>query len=93
MASAGQGAKRLFFIGHQANLGVLRTACERSGLAEASHWHNVTAFGNTGCAGAPATLSQHWDELRRGIVWPWPLWVADSPGPGWPSRCGGEDVP
>jgi 3-oxoacyl-[acyl-carrier-protein] synthase-3 len=66
MASAGQGAKRLFFIGHQANLGVLRTACERSGLPEASHWHNVTAFGNTGCAGAPATLSQHWDELRPG---------------------------
>jgi 3-oxoacyl-[acyl-carrier-protein] synthase-3 len=57
---------RLFFIGHQANLGVLQTACERSGIAEDHHWHNVTAFGNAGCAGAPSVLSQHWDDLRPG---------------------------
>lgn len=58
--------KQLFFIGHQANLGVLQTACERSGLPEENHWHNVTAFGNVGCAGAPSVLSQHWNELRPG---------------------------
>jgi len=57
---------RLFFIGHQANLGVLRTACERSGVDEQSHWHNVTAYGNTGSAGAPSVLSQHWEELQPG---------------------------
>lgn len=57
---------RFFFIGHQANLGVLQTACERSAVAEENHWHNVTAFGNAGCAGAPSVLSQHWDELRSG---------------------------
>jgi len=56
----------LFFIGHQANLGVLETACERSGIAPDHHWHNVTSFGNVGCAGAPSVLSQHWDDLRPG---------------------------
>jgi len=47
------------FVGHQANLGMLRTACERTGIKEDQHWHNVEYFGNTGCSGAPAVLSQH----------------------------------
>jgi len=54
------------FIGHQANMGMLATVCERVGIAEENHWHNVEDFGNTGCAGAPAVLSQHWDKLRDG---------------------------
>jgi 3-oxoacyl-[acyl-carrier-protein] synthase-3 len=57
---------RFRFIGHQANLGALRTVCERAGIAEEEHWANVEMFGNTGCAGAPAVLSSHWDELRSG---------------------------
>jgi 3-oxoacyl-[acyl-carrier-protein] synthase III len=57
---------RVFFIGHQANYGVLQTACERTGINPANHWYNVNAFGNVGCAGAPSVLSQHWDELRAG---------------------------
>ena len=59
-------AKRFLFVGHQANLGVLRTACERAEVAEENHWHNVTEFGNTGSAGAPSVLSQHWHDLRPG---------------------------
>jgi len=58
--------RRVFFIGHQANLGVLETAAERSGVAPANHWFNVNLFGNVGCAGGPSVLSQHWDELRSG---------------------------
>jgi 3-oxoacyl-[acyl-carrier-protein] synthase III len=54
------------FIGHQANLGALRTVCERAGIPEAEHWYNVDEFGNTGCAGAPSVLSKHWEELRPG---------------------------
>ncbi len=57
---------RFKFVGHQANLGMLETACERAGIAEQNHWHNVEDFGNTGCSGAPAVLSQHWDELQSG---------------------------
>ena len=65
-ASIPEDAKRLFFVGHQANLGVLQTACERSGVDEKHHWHNVTVFGNVGCAGAPSVISQHWEELQPG---------------------------
>ncbi len=57
---------RFFFIGHQANLGVLQTAAERSGMSPENHWYNVNRFGNVGCAGGPSVLSQHWDELRSG---------------------------
>jgi 3-oxoacyl-[acyl-carrier-protein] synthase-3 len=57
---------RFRFIGHQANLGALRTVCERAGVGEDQHWHNVSDFGNTGSSGAPAVLSAHWDELRSG---------------------------
>ncbi len=54
------------FVGHQANLGMLRTACERTGISEDQHWHNVENFGNTGCSGAPAVLSQHWNDFAPG---------------------------
>ncbi|MBI4632399.1 MAG: ketoacyl-ACP synthase III [Deltaproteobacteria bacterium] len=56
----------LKFVGHQANSGMLATVCERCGIAEHNHWHNVETFGNTGCSGAPAVISQHWDELSPG---------------------------
>jgi 3-oxoacyl-[acyl-carrier-protein] synthase III len=65
----GEGAEngnRLLFIGHQANLGMLQSVCVRAGIAEASHWHNVEDFGNTGAAGAPSVLSQRWEDLRAG---------------------------
>jgi len=57
---------RFIFIGHQANLGMLQTVCERSQIKENNHWHNVEFFGNTGCSGAPAVLSQRWNDLRPG---------------------------
>jgi 3-oxoacyl-[acyl-carrier-protein] synthase-3 len=55
---------RFQFVGHQANLGMLQTVCTRAGIAEANHWHNVEDYGNTGCAGAPSVVSQHWDDLH-----------------------------
>lgn len=66
MAAAPPDAKRRIFIGHQANLAVLRTACERTGITGDHHWHNVVWFGNTGSSGAPAVLSQRWEELCPG---------------------------
>jgi 3-oxoacyl-[acyl-carrier-protein] synthase-3 len=57
---------RFRFIGHQANLGALRTVCERAEIPGEEHWYNVDAFGNTGCAGGPSVLSEHWEELRSG---------------------------
>jgi 3-oxoacyl-[acyl-carrier-protein] synthase-3 len=57
---------RFIFVGHQANLGMLKTVCERTGIPEQNHWHTVVEFGNTGCSGAPAVVSQQWDELHPG---------------------------
>jgi 3-oxoacyl-[acyl-carrier-protein] synthase III len=57
---------RFRFIGHQANLGALRTVCERAEISDEAHWCNVADFGNTGGAGAPAVLSRHWEELLPG---------------------------
>jgi len=59
-------SNRFRFIGHQANLGMLEAVCERAGIATESHWHNVEDFGNTGCSGAPAVLSQRWGDLKPG---------------------------
>ncbi|HON99974.1 MAG TPA: 3-oxoacyl-[acyl-carrier-protein] synthase III C-terminal domain-containing protein [Syntrophales bacterium] len=57
---------RFLFVGHQANLGMLKTVCERAEIDGSCHWQNVRDYGNTGCAGAPAVLSQRWDDLRGG---------------------------
>lgn len=57
---------KLHFVGHQANLLVLESVARRAELSADEHWHNVVDYGNTGAAGAPSVLSQHWDELRAG---------------------------
>lgn len=54
------------FVGHQANLSMLNTVCERADIAPENHWYNVTQYGNTGSSGAPAVISQHWDDLKPG---------------------------
>jgi 3-oxoacyl-[acyl-carrier-protein] synthase-3 len=59
-------AKRFIFIGHQANLSMLQTVCERAGIAPENHWYGVDQFGNTGCCSAPSVLSAHWSELEPG---------------------------
>jgi len=56
----------LKFVGHQANLGMLNTVCERCGFVPDNHWYNVIEFGNTGCSSAPAVLSQNWERLQPG---------------------------
>jgi 3-oxoacyl-[acyl-carrier-protein] synthase III len=59
-------AKRFIFIGHQANLGMLNTVCDRTGILPENHWYSVDHFGNTGCCSAPGVLSMHWDEIKSG---------------------------
>ena len=58
--------KQFKFVGHQANLSMLRTVCERANIEEGNHWHNVEYFGNTGCAGAATVLSERWDDFAPG---------------------------
>jgi len=57
---------RFFFVGHQANFGMLTTVCERCGITDEHHWFNVDTYGNTGGAGAPCVLSQHWNDIGPG---------------------------
>jgi 3-oxoacyl-[acyl-carrier-protein] synthase-3 len=61
-----ENGRRLLFVGHQANLSVLSTVCERTAIPDGCHWHNVTMFGNTGCSGAPAVVSQRWHDFKPG---------------------------
>lgn len=64
--SSGDEAKRLIFIGHQANLMVLKTVCDRGGIAAENHWYNVDQFGNTACCSAPSVLSMRWNDIKPG---------------------------
>jgi 3-oxoacyl-[acyl-carrier-protein] synthase III len=51
------------FIGHQANLLMLNSVCDRAHILPEHHFSNVADFGNCGAAGAPSVLSQQWDSL------------------------------
>jgi 3-oxoacyl-[acyl-carrier-protein] synthase-3 len=55
-----------YFIGHQANLTMLRSVCERQDVRPDRHLYNVDRFGNCGAAGAPGVLSQNWDLFIPG---------------------------
>lgn len=55
-----------WFIGHQANLTMLRSVCSRIGVTEDRHLFQVDQFGNTGAAGPPSLLSCHWDRFAAG---------------------------
>ena len=57
---------RMYFIGHQANLLMLQSACRMAPVADELHLHNVADFGNCSSAGAPSILSQHWDRFQDG---------------------------
>jgi 3-oxoacyl-[acyl-carrier-protein] synthase-3 len=55
-----------YFIGHQANLGILTRACARAGFAPEQHLTNIESFGNCGAAGAPGVLAQSFGRMRAG---------------------------
>ena len=60
----GQGDVTL--IGHQANLRMLESVQRRCEVPDARHRYNVHVRGNTGAAGAPSVLSEHWDDPSMG---------------------------
>lgn len=61
-----QDYSRLLFIGHQANLLMLQSVCSSMKIEEQDHFFNVDARGNCAAAGAPAVLSERWDEFKDG---------------------------
>ncbi|MCZ6465627.1 MAG: ketoacyl-ACP synthase III [Proteobacteria bacterium] len=54
------------FIGHQANLRMLETVCQRCEVPEDRHHSNVEWYGNTGAASAASVLSMAWEKWRPG---------------------------
>lgn len=58
--------ERTSFIGHQANLRMLQSVCERVGISPSRHYFNVDQFGNCGAASAPGVLSQFWKNFSAG---------------------------
>ncbi|AEI62823.1 3-oxoacyl-ACP synthase III family protein [Corallococcus macrosporus] len=61
-----KGAGAVALIGHQANLRMLESVQRRCEVPEARHFFNVNRRGNTGAAGAPSVLSEHWDDPTVG---------------------------
>ncbi len=61
-------AQELVFIGHQANLTMLKSVVRRSRIPAEQHWFNIVTFGNQSSAGAPIVLSQRWDEVADGAL-------------------------
>lgn len=57
-----------YFIGHQANLRMLISACQKQGIGPERHLFNVDVQGNQGAAGAPSVLSSHWDRFKSGDI-------------------------
>lgn len=57
-----------YFIGHQANLRMLASVCEKLGISQERHLYNVDRCGNQGGAGAPCVLSENWERFKSGDI-------------------------
>lgn len=66
LKSGARDPARLTYVGHQANLTMLESVARRAKLGEGRHWYNIDRFGNQGAAGAPAVISQRWDDIASG---------------------------
>lgn len=54
-----------YFIGHQANLRMLQSSCERMNITPAKHLYNVDKYGNCGGCGGPTVLAENWDNFKK----------------------------
>lgn len=62
----GDIASDFWFVGHQANLPMLLSACQRAGIQSEKHLYNVDVRGNCGAAGAPSLVSERLDSFQTG---------------------------
>jgi len=58
----GDGARRLHFVGHQANLRMLENVCRSCEIPDDRHHTNVEHYGNTAAASAASVVSMEWDK-------------------------------
>lgn len=54
-----------YFVGHQANLGILTRVAARAGFCPEQHLTTIERYGNCGAAGAPAVLAQNGPRFRE----------------------------
>ena len=54
------------FVGHQANMRVLESVCERADIAPERHHSNVEWYGNTGSPSCATVLSMNWEKWTPG---------------------------
>jgi 3-oxoacyl-[acyl-carrier-protein] synthase-3 len=52
------------FVGHQANLRMLESVCQRCNIDPSRHHSNAEWFGNTGSASSGSVISQNWEKWR-----------------------------
>lgn len=55
-----------YFIGHQANLRMLTSTCQKQGIPDDRHLYNVDTKGNQGATGASTVLSENWSKYKHG---------------------------
>lgn len=57
-----------YFIGHQANLTMLKSVAEKLGIEANKHLYNVDKFGNCASAGGPSVLSMNIEKFKLGDI-------------------------
>lgn len=57
---------RDIFIGHQANLTMLKQITGNRRIPDENHWFNVSHLGNQAGAGCAAVLAMNWEKLQKG---------------------------
>jgi 3-oxoacyl-[acyl-carrier-protein] synthase III len=62
----GDPARRLHFVGHQANLRMLESVCRACDVPEDRHHSNVEHYGNTAAASAASVVSMQWEKWLPG---------------------------
>jgi len=56
----------LHFVGHQANLRMLESVCQRCDVPAERHHSNAEFYGNTGAASAASVISMRWGKWQAG---------------------------
>jgi 3-oxoacyl-[acyl-carrier-protein] synthase-3 len=57
-----QEGRRLHFVGHQANLRMLESVCQRCEIPPERHHFNVEWYGNTASASSASVISMNWEK-------------------------------
>jgi 3-oxoacyl-[acyl-carrier-protein] synthase-3 len=55
-----------WFVGHQANAGILSRVAARAGFRPEQNLTNIEQYGNTGAAGAPSVIADHQHRFADG---------------------------